>query len=58
VKHANVAKRMETVAKRYLQQVIDDYPTTPSASVAKDLLAKLGVGGGSDGGSGDPATRR
>jgi poly(3-hydroxybutyrate) depolymerase len=54
VKYANSAKRAEARAKDYLQQVIDDYPTTPSASIAKDLLARLGAGSGSR----DPTTTR
>jgi hypothetical protein len=53
-KHPNAATRAEGEAKRFLQQVVADYPTTPSAAAAKHLLAKLGGGGGGGGATTKP----
>jgi len=36
-------KRVEDQARGYLKQVIDEFPTTPSAATARQLLAKLNI---------------
>jgi poly(3-hydroxybutyrate) depolymerase len=44
-KYPAAAKRQEDQAGEYLRQVIADYPTTPSAPVAREMLDKIENGG-------------